>query len=196
VGARGGYAGSHYRPSPERWLSGRKRRFAKPLGGETCLGGSNPPLSALEPSGAARTRPKPAIKGVLGVGKGRLEQVGSPYWNPSELSRLALARRIEARGPPLPRSSPPLDPGAAESARLTGEGVARIVRALGHRAGLARPVRPHGLRHASINHALDLGRDLGDARQFSRHKNIKTLMVYDARRRNVGGEIARQLAGR
>src|SRR5882672_10972391 len=30
----------------ERWLSGRKRRFAKPLYGLNRIGGSNPPLSA------------------------------------------------------------------------------------------------------------------------------------------------------
>src|SRR2546429_2433780 len=30
----------------ERWLSGRKRRFAKPLYGLNRTGGSNPPLSA------------------------------------------------------------------------------------------------------------------------------------------------------
>ena len=39
---------SKNRPSatPERWLSGRKRRFAKPLYCENGIGGSNPPLSA------------------------------------------------------------------------------------------------------------------------------------------------------
>src|SRR5882762_1414815 len=31
----------------ERWLSGRKRRFAKPLNGLNRSGGSNPPLSAI-----------------------------------------------------------------------------------------------------------------------------------------------------
>jgi hypothetical protein len=44
--------------SRERWLSGRKRRFAKPLDGVTRLGGSNPPLSAhsrLEPSQHAKS---------------------------------------------------------------------------------------------------------------------------------------------
>jgi hypothetical protein len=39
----------------ERWLSGRKRRFAKPLDWETGLGGSNPPLSAEK---KAKTRGK------------------------------------------------------------------------------------------------------------------------------------------
>ena len=33
-------------PELERWLSGRKRRFAKPLYCESGIGGSNPPLSA------------------------------------------------------------------------------------------------------------------------------------------------------
>src|SRR5580658_8722935 len=31
----------------ERWPSGRRRRFAKPLYGETCIVGSNPILSAI-----------------------------------------------------------------------------------------------------------------------------------------------------
>jgi len=51
------------------------------------------------------------------------------------------------------------------------------------------------LRHASITHALDLGRDLCDVAKFSRHKNIQTLLVYDDNRRDVGGEIARQIDG-
>jgi integrase/recombinase XerC len=59
----------------------------------------------------------------------------------------------------------------------------------------ARPVAPHGLRHASITHARDLGRDLRDVAKFSRHKNIQTLLVYDDNRRDVGGEIARQIDG-
>ena len=35
-----------YHGRAERWLSGRKRRFAKPLYGLNRIGGSNPPLSA------------------------------------------------------------------------------------------------------------------------------------------------------
>jgi site-specific recombinase XerD len=42
-------------------------RIAKPLGRETGLGGSNPPLSAKEPSGTDRTRPNPSDAGVSGV---------------------------------------------------------------------------------------------------------------------------------
>ena len=40
--------------------------------------------------------------------------------------------------------------------RLTGDAVARLVKALGRKAGLAREVRPHGLRHEAITRALDL----------------------------------------
>ena len=44
------------------------RVIAKPLYGETRIGGSNPPLSALEPSGTDRTRPNPSIEGVVNGG--------------------------------------------------------------------------------------------------------------------------------
>ena len=48
----------------ERWLSGRKRRFAKPLYGSNCIGGSNPPLSA---GIAFKTSPSPLDVGVSGL---------------------------------------------------------------------------------------------------------------------------------
>jgi len=40
--------------------------------------------------------------------------------------------------------------------RLTGDALARLVKALGRKAGLAREVRPHALRHEAITRALDL----------------------------------------
>ncbi len=51
----------------ERWLSGRKRRFAKPLNGEIRSGGSNPPLSVSEPPRAAQTRPSSSEHEASGV---------------------------------------------------------------------------------------------------------------------------------
>jgi integrase len=85
----------------------------------------------------------------------------------------------------------PLDRGADPRARLTGDGVWKIVRRLGREAGLQAPARPHGLRHASITRLLDLGRDV---MQFSRHKNVKTVLIYDDRPRDVAGDLTRQLA--
>jgi integrase/recombinase XerC len=52
---------------------------------------------------------------------------------------------------------------------------------------------PHGLRHQAITRALDLGRDLRDVAKFSRHRDVRTLMIYDDSRRDVGGDIAKML---
>jgi integrase/recombinase XerC len=80
--------------------------------------------------------------------------------------------------------------------RLSGESVRRIVRRLGKVAGLPREVRPHGLRHAAATSALDAGRDVRDVRRFTRHRSLEMVLRYDDARRDVAGEIARDLAGR
>ncbi len=78
--------------------------------------------------------------------------------------------------------------------RLTGDAVARLVKALGLKAGLAREVRPHGLRHEAITRALDLcAGDVRRVRHFSRHAKIETLLRYDDNRRDEAGAIARLL---
>jgi integrase/recombinase XerC len=75
----------------------------------------------------------------------------------------------------------------SRGARLTGHGVWRIVR--GHGLGW-----PHGLRHSGISRVIQKsGGDLKLAQGFSRHKDIRTLMLYDDDRRDLGGEGARML---
>jgi len=138
-------------------------------------------LADVEPGGD-----EPA---VTITGKGRAERERLSINQPTAA---ALAAWIAARGAWPGPLFVALDPGAGRG-RLTGEAVRRIVGAVGRRAGLARRVRPHGLRHTSITTALDLGRDLRDVAAFSRHRDIRVLMAYDDRRRDVGGEIARQL---
>jgi len=123
------------------------------------------------------------------LGKGRAERERLTINAPTAR---ALAAWVEARGSKPGPAFVPLDPGAGLG-RLTGEAVRRVVRGLGRRAGLARPARPHGLRHAAVTRALDLGRDIRDVAQFSRHKDIRTLLIYDDRRQDVGGDIARAL---
>ena len=79
--------------------------------------------------------------------------------------------------------------------RLTGRSVHRIVRSLGEQARLGI-VRPHGLRHAAITAALDLtGGNVRAVQRFSRHRDLRTLTLYDDNRLDLGGEIARRLAG-
>ena len=81
------------------------------------------------------------------------------------------------------------------TARLSGEMIRRIVRDLGAKAGLSKPVRPHGLRHQAITRALDLtGGDVRAVAKYSRHKNLQTLVRYDDARRDTGGEVAALVA--
>ena len=60
---------------------------------------------------------------------------------------------------------------------------------LGEQAGAK--VWPHGLRHTAITSAVEAAQEHGltldEVRQFSRHKNINTLLVYRDRVRDVQG---------
>lgn len=77
--------------------------------------------------------------------------------------------------------------------RLAGDGVLRVVRSLGVKAGLGK-VRPHGLRHAAITAALDAGRDVREVLRFSRHRDPRTLFVYDDNRTDAAGKCAATVA--
>ena len=107
--------------------------------------------------------------------------------------------RTDRRGPELasPGDGAP-EPAAAPigTARLDGESVNRMVQALARRAGVGRIVRAHGLRHSAITEALDSGFDVRDVKGFSRHSRIDTVLIYDDRRKDVGGDITRALGRR
>jgi integrase/recombinase XerC len=89
-----------------------------------------------------------------------------------------------------------MDRAGKGNGRLTGNGLFKIVRGLGQKNGLK--VRPHGLRHTAITEACKAaqanGMDLEEVMDFSRHKNVKTLMVYRDRERNVQGRLASLVA--
>ncbi|MEI8334466.1 MAG: tyrosine-type recombinase/integrase, partial [Chloroflexota bacterium] len=78
--------------------------------------------------------------------------------------------------------------------RLTGHSVARIVAAAAARAGIDQRVTPHGLRHASITAALDGGVGVREVLAHSRHADVRTVLMYDDRRRDDGGRIAALVA--
>ena len=130
---------------------------------------------------------------VAAVRKGRAGAVRLSLPGPT---RRALAPWLEAHPGPLPAAPlfVRLDPGAAAPDRLTGDGTCRVVKALGRHAGIARPVRPHGLRHPAITAAPDPGRDVREVRRFSRHTKLETVVIDDDDPRDVAGEIARQIA--
>jgi len=123
------------------------------------------------------------------LGKGRLEKTGLTLPEPT---KTALRDWLELRGPEPGPLFVNLDR-AGKGRRLTGRSLHRIVKALGRQAGLE--VRPHGLRHAAITEALDLTRgDVRKVQRFSRHRDLRTLNLYDDAREDLAGEVARLVA--
>jgi integrase/recombinase XerD len=66
--------------------------------------------------------------------------------------------------------------------RLDRHGAARIVRRAARRAGIAKPVGPHTLRHAFITAALDAGVPLRDVQEAASHADPRTTIRYDRAR--------------
>jgi integrase/recombinase XerD len=56
---------------------------------------------------------------------------------------------------------------------------ARIVRRLANRAGIAKAVSPHVLRHSFVTNALDAGVPLRDVQHAARHSDPRTTSRYD-----------------
>jgi integrase/recombinase XerC len=76
--------------------------------------------------------------------------------------------------------------------RLSGTAVYDLVRELGDVVGIR--ARPHGLRHAAITEALDRGTDVRAVQRFSRHRDLRVLLVYDDNRDDLGGRVTYALA--
>ena len=68
---------------------------------------------------------------------------------------------------------------AADGRRLDRHGAGRIVRKTARRAGIAKAVTPHTLRHAFITAALDAGVPLRDVQEAASHADPRTTMRYD-----------------
>jgi integrase/recombinase XerD len=73
----------------------------------------------------------------------------------------------------------------AEGRRLDRHGAARIVRRVTLRAGIAKHVGPHTLRHAFITAALDAGGPLRDVQEAASHADPRTTMRYDRARTSL-----------
>jgi integrase/recombinase XerD len=74
---------------------------------------------------------------------------------------------------------------AAGGKRLDRHGAARIVRRVTRRAGIAKKVSPHTLRHAFITAALDAGVPLRDVQDAASHADPRTTMRYDRARTSL-----------
>jgi site-specific recombinase XerD len=102
-----------------------------------------------------------------------------------------FARELEARGRARAidlaigeRTDGPLFI-AADGQRLDRHGAARIVRRVTRRAGIAKHVSPHTLRHAFITAALDAGVPLRDVQEAASHADPRTTMRYDRARTSL-----------
>ena len=73
---------------------------------------------------------------------------------------------------------------AGDGRRLDRHGAARIVRRVTRRAGIAKHVGPHTLRHAFITAALDAGVPLRDVQEAASHADPRT-MRYDRARTSL-----------
>jgi integrase/recombinase XerD len=73
----------------------------------------------------------------------------------------------------------------AAGRRPDRHGAACIVRRITRRAGIAKHVSPHTLRHAFITAALDAGVPLRDVQEAASHADPRTTMRYDRARTSL-----------
>jgi len=108
----------------------------------------------------------------------------------------ALRSWLDGRGTEEGPLFPNFDRAKKGRGGMTGTGLYTMVQALGKKLGIK--IRPHGIRHTAITEAVKTaqanGMGLEEVLDFSRHKDVKTLMVYRDRERNVQGRLAGILA--
>lgn len=127
---------------------------------------------------------------VLGKGYTQKQTLSLP-----EPTRAALALWLDARGSKAGALFVNYDR-AGKGKRLTGSGIYYLIRRLGIKIG--KRMKPHGLRHSAITEAIKAatacGFDLEEVRAYSRHKDIRTLVIYRDQDRNRQGELANHVA--
>ncbi len=113
----------------------------------------------------------------LVTGKGNKQRVV-----PIGQKALDAIREYRAALDKAPEGADRRDPAAIflnhRGGRLTVRSMARVVDKAVLRAGLARPVSPHGFRHSFATHLLDGGADLRSVQELLGHVSLSTTGVY------------------
>ena len=80
----------------------------------------------------------------------------------------------------FPASKRSIDPrsGIERRHHVDESGLQKAIRAAAHRAGLAKPVGPHTLRHSFATHLLEAGYDIRTVQELLGHKDVQTTMIY------------------
>ena len=68
--------------------------------------------------------------------------------------------------------------GVVRRHHLDESGLQKAIRQAAQRAGIAKPVSPHTLRHCFATHLLENGYDIRTVQELLGHKNVKTTMIY------------------
>lgn len=130
---------------------------------------------------------------LMVLGKGKTQKVPLTFPTPT---LQALGAWIKARGTEPGSLLLNLDHAKKGDRRLTGTSIYRIIRDLGASVGIK--TRPHGLRHTAITEAVKLaqsnGIGLDEVRDFSRHSDVKVLMIYRDRDRCVQGKLSKLIS--
>lgn len=81
---------------------------------------------------------------------------------------------------------------ASHGKPLTANGLYTIVKRYGEKQKVE--LSPHKLRHSCITDALRQGFDIVEVQELSRHKDIRTIQIYDDRQKNSQGKISRAIS--
>jgi integrase/recombinase XerC len=85
-----------------------------------------------------------------------------------------------------------LDRAHKGNGRISGKSIYRLVRGLGEKIGIK--TRPHGIRHTAVTEAVKKAQrnnmDIEEVLDFSRHRDVRTLMIYRDKERNVQGKLS------
>ena len=136
-----------------------------------------------------------AVVAIIGKGKTQKQLVTLP-----QPTVTALQKWLTVRGPNEGPLFFRLDKARSDDLRrLTGTGLYSIIKDLGRKVGI-KSITVHRLRHDSITTALKVAAEnnigLDDVQKFSRHSDIKTLLIYKDEIDNAQAKIAALVAGK